>query len=32
MAAADLDATDADVQLEKKPRPNNPEEVEEFIK
>ena len=32
MATAELDATDADVQLKKKPRPNNPEEAEEFVK
>lgn len=31
MAAAELDATDVDI-LKKKPRPNNPEEAEEFIK
>ena len=32
MAAAELDATDADIQLKKKPGPNNPEEAEEFVK
>ena len=32
MAAQELEAAEADVQLKKKPRPNNPEEAEEFIK
>ena len=32
MAAAELDATDADIQLKKKPGLNNPEEAEEFGK
>ena len=32
MAAAELDATDANIQLKKKPGPNHPEEAEEFVK
>ena len=32
MAAAELDTTDVNIQLKKKPGPNNPEEAEEFAK
>ena len=32
MAAAELDATDANIQLKKKLGPNNPKEAEEFVK
>ena len=31
MAAKELEAAEADAQLKKKPRPNNPEAAEEFI-
>ena len=32
MAAAELDVTDVDIQLKKKPVPNSPKEAEEFVK
>ena len=32
IAAAELDATDADIQLKKKPETKNPEDAEEFVK
>ena len=32
MAAAELDATDVDIQLKEKPGPNNSKEAEEFVK
>ena len=32
MVPQELEAAEADVQLKKKPRPNNPDEAEEFVK